>query len=393
MDESRSGRDEIRILRDSARDFVKRHVNTRLLRQRRQTLPGYDTALVAEMQSLGWLGILVPEAYDGLGLGFAEMSVVLNELSRGMMAEPLSATVVLGGRLLLHGKNQALMKRLLPTVAAGNCMPALAWQEPGNDGLHHVPQLVADSSGDGFRLSGLKHLVAGAGDASGFIVSARCDKGLGLFWVEAGDAAIELQHAWRADGTPASTLRLAGARVEPEAIVAVGALAEEALACALDETTVMLSAELVGVMGKVMDMTLEYLRTRVQFGRPIGSFQALQHRAVDLFIQQQLSLSVLEEACRTLDATPTALERARIASRVKSRCSDAGLRIVREAIQLHGAIGMTDELDLGLYVKRALVLAAWLGNGALHRERFAQLPMTQAASFDVPTESGKLNLA
>ena len=126
-------------------------------------------------------------------------------------------------------------------------------------------------------------------------------------------------------------------------------------------------------MERALEMSLDYLRTRVQFGKPIGSFQALQHRAVDLYIQQELSSAVLDEALAFLDSGPDARARAAAASRVKARCSDAALRITREAIQLHGAIGFTDEYDAGLYLKRALTLAAWLGGAAWHRRRYARL--------------------
>ena len=133
------------------------------------------------------------------------------------------------------------------------------------------------------------------------------------------------------------------------------------------------AAELCGVMSRALEMTLDYLKTRVQFGKPIGSFQALQHRAVDLHIQKELSSAVLDEALAELDRGPDAPARAAIASRVKARCSDAALRITRETIQLHGGIGFTDEHDIGLYLKRALTVAAWLGNASAHRRRYADL--------------------
>ena len=132
----------------------------------------------------------------------------------------------------------------------------------------------------------------------------------------------------------------------------------------------MVCAELVGLSRKVMAMTLDYMRTRMQYGRHIGSFQALQHRAVDLLVQQELSGSVLDDAISMIDSAANGVELQRLVSRAKARCSDAALRITREAIQLHGAIGYTDEHDLGLYLKRALVLAAWLGNSTQHRARF-----------------------
>jgi len=146
-----------------------------------------------------------------------------------------------------------------------------------------------------------------------------------------------------------------------------------ALAGALDDATVVIGAELIGVMGRALEMSLDYMRTRVQFGKPIGSFQALQHRAVDLYLQRELASAVLDEALRVLGDGADPLTRARWASRVKARCSDAASRITRESIQIHGAIGFTDELDAGLYLKRALVLSAWAGSAAYHRRRYASL--------------------
>jgi alkylation response protein AidB-like acyl-CoA dehydrogenase len=133
------------------------------------------------------------------------------------------------------------------------------------------------------------------------------------------------------------------------------------------------AAELRGVMTRALEMSLDYLRTRVQFGKPIGAFQALQHRAADLYVQQQLAAAVLDEALRALDAGAAPRARAMQASRAKARCADAASRITREAIQLHGAIGFTDEYDAGLYLKRALVVSAWLGGPTYHRRRYAAL--------------------
>jgi len=168
------------------------------------------------------------------------------------------------------------------------------------------------------------------------------------------------------------TLRLADVIVPRAHVIAGDEAAQRALERAFDETLVMAGAELSGVMRRALDMSLDYMKTRVQFGKPIGSFQALAHRAVDLYIQRELSAAVLDDATALLDADPDPQQRAAIASRVKARCSDAGLRVTREAIQIHGAIGFTDEYDIGLYLKRAMVLSAWLGNGALHRRRYAQ---------------------
>ena len=176
-----------------------------------------------------------------------------------------------------------------------------------------------------------------------------------------------------ADGTFSAIVRLHDVRIDVANRIAHGAVAHDALARAIDEAVVIAAAELFGVMDRALAITLEYMKTRVQFGKPIGSFQALQHRAVDLHIQKELAVGALDDAVRVLDGGADARTRSLAASRAKSRCADAALLITREAIKLHGAIGFADECDIGLYFQRALVLAAWLGNGAVHRRRYSAL--------------------
>lgn len=222
-------------------------------------------------------------------------------------------------------------------------------------------------------MAGRRRFVAGAGAATHFLLSARGPEGLGLVAVPADTSGLTATFDWRADGAPAATLQLEGVTVAGEQMLGAGEGVAKALDAALDEARAMACAELVGLIRAVMTMTIEYLCVREQYGRLIGSFQALQHKAVDMLVQQELATAVLEETVTALDAGVEGDERARLVSRCKARCSDAALRIAREAIQLHGAIGYTEEHDLGLYMKRALVLAAWLGNGAQHRRRHSLL--------------------
>jgi len=361
------------MLRESATDFVRGSTDMKKLRERRGTLPGYEPALLRQMAELGWLGILVAEDHGGLQLGFAEMAVVLEELGKGMLGEPLASTV-LAARLLQHGANEDLKARLLPGLVDASALPCVAWQE-GLGGLDVSDiQTTARQDGESVVLDGAKRFVAGAASAAGFIVSARGAQGLGLYWVDAKAEGVTLRHEWRADETPSGVLELKGVRVQPQdALCPQGAQAAGALERAVDEAAVMASAEMLGVMEAALQMALGYMRTRVQFGKPIGSFQALQHKAADLYVQQELARAVLDDAVRELDAGNSREEQAKLASRCKSRASDAGLRVTREVIQLHGAIGYTDEYDAGLYLKRALVLSGWLGNSSAHRRRFARL--------------------
>jgi alkylation response protein AidB-like acyl-CoA dehydrogenase len=222
-------------------------------------------------------------------------------------------------------------------------------------------------------LNGSKNFVAGAAGADGFVVSANSRDGLALYWVPANLGGVTLDLQPLADGRTTGRLQLDNVLLPQNNLLASPARAQEALQAALDTTLVMAGAEMSGVMGRALDMSIDYMKTRVQFGKPIGSFQALAHRAVDLHIQRELASAVLDDAVALFDAGAGGDRRSAMASRVKARCSEAGLRITREAIQIHGAIGFTDEYDAGLYLKRALTLSAWLGNAAQHRRRYAEL--------------------
>lgn len=360
-------------LQDSVADFVNRGTDLARVRRLRGTAAEYDRTLWGEMAGLGWLGILIPERYTGLGLGLAEAAIVAEGLARGLAPEPFAAAAVLAAAVLAEGDNETLKQELLPQVVSGALIPALAWQErAGTLDVAAIETRAVPFEG-GFRLNGEKRFVSGAAGADGYIVSAKSTHGIELFWVGRGAPGAELRLEPLADGRHFGILTLSDAVVAREKTLAGADTARAALEKALDQAAAIASAELYGVMGRALEMSLDYMKTRAQFGKPIGSFQALQHRAVDLYIQQQLSSAVLEEALCALDRNPDARARAVLASRAKARCSDAGLRICREAIQIHGAIGFTDEYDAGLYLKRAIVLSAWLGNAALHRRRYARL--------------------
>lgn len=364
--------EQLSLLRDSAADFVKGSTDHKRTRGLRNVMPGYDAKLAAQIADMGWCGVLVPESFGGLGLGFTEMGAVLTELGRGLIGEPLAATVVLGARALLHGDNEALKAKLLPKIAEGKLSVALAWQDENGAIDPAMTKTTAVAAGGGARLSGSKRFVSGAADAAGLLVTARSEQGVGLYWVPRDAAGLSVEQEWHADGTPAGVLKLMDAQAE--AVAASPAVALGGLNRAIDEAAVMASAELFGVLSETFKRTMDYLCTRVQFDKPIGSFQALQHISVDLYILQEVCESVLGDAVRALDDPETAaLDRARVTSRVKARLSEGALRMTREAIQLHGAIAVTDDCDIGLYFKRAITLAAWLGNADAHRRRFIAL--------------------
>ena len=360
-------------LRASVADFTERGTDLARVRSLRGAPAEYDRAVWRQMADLGWLGILVPERYQGLGLGLDEAAIVAEGVGQALLPEPFTASAVLAAGVLAGSDNETLKQHLLPQAVAGTLIPAFAWQEHAGTLDVGAIETQAEPAAGGFRLNGSKRFIAGADGADGYIVSAKTANGIELFWLRRDTAGAVLTLEPLADGRHFGVLTLSDAIVPSEHKAAGAVTARPALEQALDHGAVIAAAELCGVMDRALEMSLDYMKTRVQFGKPIGSFQALQHRAADLYIQQQLSSAVLEEVLYALDQNPDARARATQASRVKARCSDAGLRITREAIQIHGAIGFTDEYDAGLYLKRALVLSAWLGNAALHRRRYARL--------------------
>ncbi|HET7160460.1 MAG TPA: acyl-CoA dehydrogenase, partial [Burkholderiales bacterium] len=289
--------------------------------------------------------------------------------------------------ILLHGGNDALKLTLLPRLAAGKLIASVACCESTVEfDANALPATQAGTSESGIVLNGVKRFVSPATSVDGYIVSARDGGEHALFWVPASSAGLTLTIVPRADGTHSGALSLIDVQTDAAHRIGCGEQACLALAMAVDEAIVMTSAELFGVMDAALAITLDYMKTRVQFGKPIGSFQALQHRAVDLYIQKELALGAVDDAVRGLDRGVDAKRRSLLASRAKSRCADAALMITRDAIKLHGAIGFADECDIGLYLQRALVLSAWLGNGATHRRRYSRLTLDDAAL--TPSKTG-----
>ncbi len=361
--------DTRRLLRESAADFVARSDIGAAVRAWRHKPEGFDAQRWSEMVQLGWVGLRAPEEAGGTGLGLEDLVALLAETGRGVGPEPLSAVGVLAVRTLAASAGGA---QTLGGACEGGRIPAVAWQEkPGALSAGECDTRAA-RAGDDWILSGAKDFVHGAAQADVFVVSARAPGGVALFELRRNEPGLTVETRFFTDGTTCHRLVLRDVRVPASACIAAPGEGEEALDAALEETRIAVSAEMLGLARQALEMTLDYLRQRKQFGKAIGSFQALQHRAVDLYVTTQIMQSAVDRAARTFEAAD-ARERALIASACKARCSDGALAIAKEAIQLHGAIGYTDEHNIGLYVRRALVLASWLGNGAQHRKRFAAL--------------------
>lgn len=349
-------------LRESARRFAERRGDMKRARALRRQDAGYSRELAAEMASLGWFSILVPEEKGGLGLGVAEAAIIAEELGRKLIGEPLVSVGVLSAGLLASA-GAAAAANLLPGIADGSLLASAAWQETaGADPLTAKAEAWLD--GDILHLRGRKNHVPAAGLAHGFIVSAWLGGRLALLWVPAGRPGVVVDAYWRVDGTAAGAVTF-DLELGRDALVSMDAA--EVLRESVAQATMVCAAEMLGVMQGALDLTLDYLRTREQFGRKIGSFQALQHRVVDLFVQQELTRAVLRDAMRLLTSDASHNDKAALIQRLKARASTAAIQITREAVQMHGAFGFTDDCDVGLYLKRAMVLSAWLGNAQDHR--------------------------
>ncbi|MCH4596593.1 acyl-CoA dehydrogenase family protein, partial [Achromobacter xylosoxidans] len=323
-----------------------------------------------------------------LGLGWRAMAAVLEEAGRSQLPEPLVGAGVLPAALLarIAPVDAARRDALLQAVCGGETLLGLAWQETEG-------QLEAGEAATAFGVSVIeregayvlngekRHVVPGAG-VDGWLVTADGERGTALFFVAAGTPGVTAQVHARADGAAACHLAIESAVVPTDALLARDGVLD-AVDEALDLGRLMQSAELVGVARQVLADSVAYLNTRQQFGRPLASFQALQHRLVDAAMQVELASNSLLDALDTLAAQPDdATLRKTLASRAKARAARAGLEAARLAIQLHGAIGYTEECDVSLYFRSALHLAAWLGNAAAHRQRYGALAALPAPGVD-----------
>lgn len=351
------------MLRDSVARYGERAGGEAAGRARHVQAAGYDPAHLTVLRDQGWLMMALPEAAGGLGLGLGAAGIVAQGLARAHLAAPFTA---------LHVASAALGRisggaDLLGEMGEGAALPALGWA--GTGASFADPTATRVTCDTGGRLSGAVRGIHGAVGASEFLIPARAPGGLVLTRVSA-DAAVPAI-ARLAEGTPVGHLAL---DATPAEVIAEGAEARAALRVALDEGALLAAAELLAHVEAMIDLARAHLLTRQQFGRPIGAFQALQHRMADLFVQQSLARAVLAAAFARIDALEgDEIARGQLVARAKARANDAARLTAREVIQFFGAMGTTEEFGLSLHVKRVLVLAGWLGTSAEQRARFAAL--------------------
>ena len=352
-----SDQEDLRMLRESARTLFDRAGSAKRSRERRDADGGWDADMVRELAEAGVFGVTVPEEHGGLGMGLAAGGVIAEEVGRVIAPEPVVVTI---------GLSLGLLRRLCPEhdmleqIIGGQTVLAVAWQERGPNG---GPATASCRFADG-KLSGSKAWVVGAVGADGYLVLADSDAGPVLVLAEANASGLALEKSAQADGSAMGELSFSGT---PAKQLADGPAVKQALDDAISDATALTAAELVGLSDRAFEITLDYIKTREQFDKPIGSFQVVQHRAVDLHVMREVAQAGVREALAQMDSETDPKSRAGLASRAKARAVTAAKKITRDAIQLHGAVGYTDEFDIGLYLNRALVLSAWLGDDAYHR--------------------------
>ncbi len=349
--------DEQRMLKDAARDFFREQAPvTRLRKQRDAKKNGRDPDLWREMCAMGWAGVIIPEEFGGVGLGYVALGAVLEESGRTLVASPLHSSALTGASALLLAGTDAQKQEWLPKIAAGEVIAAFAIDE----GAHHAPA-KSKLKFEGGKLTGEKKYVAD-GHIADLIIVASADA---LYLVKSDAAGLTRRELITADSRGAADLKFEGAAAEK---MNGGADVIDAI---LDRARIGLAAEMVGQASEAFEITSEYLKTRRQFGQVIGGFQALQHRAAKLFTDLELTRSCVLAALDALDRDADSI--AEYASLAKARASETLHLASNEMVQLHGGIGMTDEHDAGFYLKRARVAEALYGGASFHRDRYASL--------------------
>src|SRR5579871_2638340 len=370
--------EEQEMLRDSSKGWVTDHSPVSAMRKIRDSGSeiGFDPATFKSIAGMGWTGVVIPEDFGGSDFGYRSMGVILEEFGRKLVAAPLIGSAIGAASALKLGGTDAQKNEWLPKIADGSAVAALAIDE----GPRYAPEkiaLAATKKGNGYSLSGNKTFVLEGLAADVLVVVARTsgkptdEKGVTLFLVPTNAKGLSRKRRELIDSRGYADLKFDNVEVGADAVIGQADNGNSLLTKVLDRVYASIAAEEVGVALQAFETTLEYLKTRVQFGQVIGTFQALQHRAANLFTQIQLARPTVDEALTAID--DNASDVSEIASLAKATANDLVNLVTREMIQLHGGIGMTDAHDAGFYIKRARTLEASFGSSAYHRERFARL--------------------
>ena len=370
--------EEQQSLKDIAKEFLQKNAPVTHFREIRDTENelGYDQDLWKQMVDLGWSGILVPEEYGGFDFGMVGMGSIFEETGKMLTPSPLFSTGVLGASLIALGGNDKQKQSYLPQIVDGSITTALALEE----GNRHSPLSIsteAKKNGENYSITGDKTFVIDGHSSKLLIVAARTSgsekdsSGITLFLIDPNADGVEVNKTSMVDSRNSANITLKKVTASKDDILGEESNGAAILEEVLDRAQIAISAEMLGNASQAFDITLEYLKERKQFGAVIGSFQALQHRAAEMYSELELTKSSVIAACVAADEKSNDLRR--MASLAKFKAGETNHLVTNEAVQMHGGVGVTDEYDVGLYLKRARVTEQIFGNSEYHLDRYATL--------------------
>lgn len=370
--------EEENMLKDAARGFLADAAPVSQLRKLRddESADGFDRDTWKGMAEMGWAGVLVPEEHGGVAMGHVAAGVIAEEMGRTLTASPYLSTAIMGATALSRFGSEGQKSAWLPRIAEGNAITAVAVDEGRKHNPAHVTT-TAERSGNGFRLNGRKTFVAEGHIADMMIVSARTAgsegeaDGITLFLVPRDANGVSTERATMIDSRNSAAVTLDNVELDADAVLGEVDAGHGSLEAILDAGRAGLSAEMSGSAQQCLETTVEYLKERKQFGQIIGTYQGLQHRAAHLYSEIELGKSIVMKALQTLDMAPD--HAAMMVSAAKSKLGQVAQLSAQEAIQMHGGIGMTDEYDIGFFIKRVRVAEALYGDSNYHTDKFARM--------------------
>jgi alkylation response protein AidB-like acyl-CoA dehydrogenase len=371
--------EEQRLLQDSAKDFLVANAPVKALRQLRDKRDdtGYSPDLWQTMTELGWAGIILPEEYGGLDFGFSGMGVVLEETGRTLTASPLFASAVVGASALLLAGNSSQKESLLPQISAGKLTFALALEESHRHSPSHIATRAEAKDGR-YLLNGKKTFVVDGHSADKLIVAARTsgedersNEGITLFLVDPQASGVSRQRTTMVDSRNSANISFDNVSIPATEVIGEVDKAWPVLEIVLDRARIAIAAEMMGCAEEAFARTVDYLKERIQFDVHIGSFQALQHRAAHMQSEIELCRSVMFQALSTVDENPAQMPL--LASLAKAKLNELVKLVTNEAVQTHGGMGVTDDLEIGFFLKRARVTMQLFGDTGFHKDRYATL--------------------
>ena len=375
--------EEQELLRKSAADFLAKECPMSYVRQMMEDDRGYSDDLWNKMAELGWTGLIYPEEYGGAGLSIVDLVVVLEEMGKASVPGPFFSSTCLGGLAILEAGNDAQKQKYLPDIAAGKTKATLAFLEENARWDEKGVNIKARKGKKNYSLSGVKLFVPDAHTADVIVCAVRTADGLSLFVVDRQQAGVNTRLLKTMDQTrKLCEVTFDKVQITPDAVLGTAGQASEPLRRIIDRSKVALCAEMCGGAQKVLDMTVEYAKIREQFGRPIGSFQAIQHKCANMLVQVESAKSATYYAAWAVSNNVP--EAPLAAAMAKAYCSDAFRQVTAEGIQVHGGIGFTWEHDMHIYFKRAKGSEVTFGDATWNRELVAQYTLDVPPPAEMP---------